>query len=116
MAQKQIAPTTMIIKIPIKTEIIMATSFAYSISLFLRLVDASVSKLYRPLGKSALAFDPFLWRRGGIDNLFDRLRGKLLGSQSPAGLASGVRQHVDPEPECDQAANGVRSGNVLVGR
>src|ERR1700730_16616254 len=115
MAQKQIAPTTTIIKTPIKAEI-MATSLCCrnSFPLRLGLVDPIFAKLRWSLGKPAPALGAFFRRCGRIDNVFDGLCGELLSAQSPAGLADGLRGRLDPEPERDQAANGVRSGNVLV--
>src|SRR6202022_2832685 len=107
MAQKQIAPTTTIIKTPIKTEI-MATSLCCrtSFRLRLRLINASLTKLCRPFGEPASALCSFFGRRGGIDNLFDSLCGELLSAQPPAGLADGSRWCLDLEAELDQAADG----------
>jgi hypothetical protein len=109
MAQKQIAPTTTIIKTPIKTEI-MATSLCCRTSFRLRprLIKTSLTKLRRPLGEPLPALGLLFGRRGGIDNPFDRFGGELPSAQPPAALAGGPRWRLDLEPDLDQPADGLR--------
>ena len=107
MAQKQIAPTTTIIKTPIKTEI-MAPSLCCrtSFRLHLRLIHASLAKLRWSVGEATSTLGLFFGGRCGIDNLFDRLCGEILSTQPPAGLADGPCWRLDREAKLDQAADG----------
>src|SRR5215211_3636487 len=97
IAQKQIAPTTTIIKTPIKTEI-MAPSLCCRLSfrLRLRLINASPTKLCRPLGKAAPALVAFFERGSRIAHLLDRVSGKLLRARATARFGDRLwRQAVD---------------------
>ena len=78
----------MIVKTDIKTKIIanpyVVDLLRYpskaSFSLRLRQIDPVLSKFGRSLGELPPALGPFFGRRSGIDYLFDRFRGELLGA------------------------------------
>src|SRR3981189_1180947 len=76
-----------------------------SFLLRLRLIKASLAKFRWPLGEAPSALGTFFGRRGGINNLFDCVCGKLLSAQPPAGLAAGPHWRLDREAKLDQAAD-----------
>ena len=80
----------------------------------LRLIDASLAKLTRPLREPASALGSFFRRCSGIDHFFDRLCGELLSPQRPAGLAGGPRWRFDLQPKLDQSADGFGAVSLVI--
>jgi hypothetical protein len=69
--------------------------------LHLRLIDASLTKLRRPLGEPLPALGLLFGRRGGIDNPFDRFRGEFPSARPAARFADRLRSRFDLEPDLD---------------
>src|ERR1700682_4317969 len=116
MAQKQIAPTTMIVKTDTRTKtmaipcIVDLHCFEFtckaSFPLCLRQIDPVVEELARAPGEASPALGPFCGRRrGGIGNFFNRLCGQLRRTRGGRPL-SRHGFHPYSESPLDQAADG----------
>jgi hypothetical protein len=88
----------------------MSAGGFFNVSLRSRLNTRSTS---RPM-RAASALGLFFRRRSGIDNLFDRLCGELLGAQLAAGIADSPRWRFDREAHLYQSADSFRAGGIVV--